>query len=168
MDINDETNAFHQTPIELCKSLIKYIPTEEGDICYEPFAGINNFYNQFPINTNNIRTEIREGMDYKDYMKADWIITNPPFRLEKEGKRINSYIYLLEHFMTFTTKGICFLGNDRCFASITPKRMTAYNKLGWYIQKIVICNVKKWRGRYFFIIFQKIENKFIDTILGSF
>jgi hypothetical protein len=70
--------------------------------------------------------------------------------------------------MTFTTKGIAFLGNDRCFASITPKRMTAYNKNGWYIQKIVICNVKKWRGRYFFILFEKKENNFVETILGSY
>jgi hypothetical protein len=53
-------------------------------------------------------------------------------------------------------------------SSITPKRMTAYNKLGWYIQKMVICNVKKWRGRYYFIIFQKKENNIFEKILDSF
>lgn len=169
MDYPDDVFQFHQTPIELCKLLIKFIPTQEGEICLEPFAGLNNFFNQFPINTVNVRTELRDGLDYTSYKeKPDWVITNPPFCLNKEGKRVNAFIFLLEYFMNITSKGIAFLVNQKCFNSLTPKRLTAYNKNNWYIQKIVICNVKIWFGRYYFIIFEKKENKCIESILGTF
>ncbi len=169
MDYPDEVYNLHQTPIELCKLLIKYVPTEEGDICFEPFAGSNNFFNQFPSNTSNIRTEQRDNLDYKSYQgKIDWVITNPPFCLNTETKRINAFIFLLEYFMKRTDKGIAFLGNGTCFQSLTPKRLTKYNKEGWYINKIVICNVKKWFGRYYWIIFEKKINLFIENIEYSY
>jgi hypothetical protein len=94
-----ETYLFHQIPETLCKELIKYVPYEEGDILFEPFKGEGNFYRNFPINTTNIWTELEEGKCYTSYHgKIDWVITNPPFRLEINGKRENSFIKLLNYF----------------------------------------------------------------------
>ena len=169
MDYPDEVYNLHQTPIELCKKLIQYVPTVEGDICFEPFAGQNNFFNQFPSNTSNIRTDQRDGLDYTSYQgKISWVISNPPFCINTGDKRINAFVFLLEYFMKITDKGIAFLGNNQALASLTPKRLAKYNLSGWYINKIVICNIKKWFGRYYFIIFEKKINKFIEQIEYSY
>jgi hypothetical protein len=51
--MNRETYLFHQTPEELCKELIKFVPYEENDILLEPFKGEGNFYRNFPTTTIN-------------------------------------------------------------------------------------------------------------------
>ena len=119
-----ETYLFHQTPETLCKELIKYVPYQEGDILFEAFKGEGNFYRNFPTNTTNVWTELEEGKCYTSYQgKIDWVITNPPFRLEVNGKRENSFIKLLNYFADRTDKGICFLANYNCWGAMTPKRM---------------------------------------------
>ena len=165
-----ETYHFHQTPAELAKLLIAKVPLIEGDKVLEPFKGEGAFYNHFPDFVEKSWCEIQEGRDYKAHEgEVDWVISNPPFRLENEkGKRENSFYPLLEYYSTRVKKGIAFLGNDYCFSTLTPKRMKKLNELGWFLQGYTICNVKKWRGRYFFIIFQKRENKNINFIEGSF
>ena len=66
-------------------------------------------------------------------------------------------------------KGIAFLGNERCFSTLTPKRLKDLNdNHNLYIHKIIVCNIKKWRGRYFFIIFKKGRNDFYKFIQGSY
>jgi hypothetical protein len=164
-----ETYLFHQTPETLCKELIKYVPYQEGDILFEPFKGEGNFYRNFPTNTTNVWTELEEGKCYTSYQgKIDWVITNPPFRLEVNGKRENSFIKLLNYFADRTDKGICFLANYNCWGAMTPKRMKELKEKGWYLQKAIVCNVKKWSGRYYFMIFTKEPNEIFPFILGSF
>jgi len=166
----NETYYFHQTPEELAKELIKKIPLVKGDKVVDTFRGEGSFYNNFPDFVEKDWAEIVEGRDYKDYKKEiDWIITNPPFRLETEkAKRVNSFYPLLEYYSTRVNKGIAFLANDYCFSTLTPIRMKKLNELGWYLQGYTICNVKKWRGRYFFIIFTKQPNTNINFLLGSY
>jgi hypothetical protein len=42
------------------------------------------------------------------------------------------------------------------------------NEEGFYVNKIVVCSVKKWRGRYFWIIITKQKNDFYEGIEKSF
>ena len=90
-----DTYYFHQTPKSLCDELIKHVPLEQGDRVLESFRGEGNFYNSFPPFIEKDWCEIVDGRDYKDYDKEfDWVITNPPFRLEEDdGKRTNKFKY---------------------------------------------------------------------------
>jgi len=167
--MKDETYHFHQTPTQLAIDLLKHISFEEGDVVYEPFKGEGAFYNNFPTNTTNLFTEKEEGSDYRDYddLTFDWIISNPPFRLEENGKRENAFFKILDYFANKVNKGIAFLGNDYCLSTLTPSRMKKLNEKGLYIHNIVVCSVKKWRGRYFFIIFKKEKSdvfKFLPQV----
>jgi len=168
--IKNETYYFHQTPNDLAKELINKVPLVDGDKVVDTFRGEGSFYNNYPAYVEKGWCEIVEGIDYKDYQgEIDWIITNPPFRLEdKKGKRVNSFYPLLEYYSTRVKKGIAFLGNDYCFSTLTPLRMKKLNELGWYLQGYTICNVKKWRGRYFFMIFTKQKNNNINFLLNSY
>ena len=106
----------------------------------------------------------------KDFDKEfDWVISNPPFRLEDNtGKRENAYFTILDYFSTRVRKGIAFLANDNCFSTLNPRRLQLLNNRGLYLQNIIVCNVKKWRGRYFFLIFGKNPNTFYKFIEGSY
>jgi len=188
----DDPYFFHQTPETLCTELVKHIPdlTTE-DVVFEPFSGEGNFVRAFPDNQNLITTEIQDGTDYKsidlETTLIDWVISNPPFRLEEPDgehggtKRINAFFKLTEYFAGKTNKGVAFLVNSNCLAALTPPRLKKlYEEKNVYIYKIVVCSVKKWRGRYYFIIFknrftpeeERYEIKerfdFFDFIEGSF
>ena len=168
--IKDEVYYFHQTPEALCKELIKEVQLEDGDKVLEPFKGEGAFYNNLPDNVNKDWCEIVEGKDFNDYTESiDWVVTNPPFRLESNKGRVNSFFYLINYYAPRVNKGIAFLGNDSCFASLTPKRLRELNeKYNLYIHNIIVCNIKKWRGRYFFIIFKKGKSDFYKHLLGSY
>jgi hypothetical protein len=157
----DETYYFHQTPEALCKELIKHIPDlNTGDLIFEPFAGEGAWIKALPAEANIIQTEIEHGTDYKtidlEASLVDWVITNPPFKLDNETgtKRENAFFKLAEYFAGKTNKGFAFLANDYCLSAFTPVRLKKLYEKGVYIHKIVVCSVKKWRGRYFFIIFK--------------
>lgn len=155
-----------QTPAELAKKLIQLIPLQEKDVLYEPFRGEGSFYSNYPDNCVKHWAEIKEGIDYKTFAdEVDWIITNPPFRMEK-GK--NCFFPLIKEFIPRVRKGICFLGDARCFESLTPLRQKEINQMGFYISKITMCNVKRWRGRYFFIQITKRKNDDITYLEGNF
>lgn len=182
--MKDDTYYFHQTPPELCVELVKHINLTNDDIIFEPFAGEGAFVRAFPNQNNVITTEIEENRDFKsinlDETKVDWVITNPPFRLNEaprqEGeagpapKRINAFYEICEYFAGKTTKGFALLGNDVCLGTFTPKRLKyLYDEKHIHIHKIVVCNIKKWRGRYYFIIFKNgPTNNFYDFIEKSF
>jgi len=157
----DETYFFHQTPVELASDLIALLPIVPTDRLYEPFKGEGAFYNAFPEENPKHWAEITEGRDYAtDTTEYDWVITNPPFRLDTGGKRVNSFWFLLDYFTKKAKKGVAFLANDRCFSTLTPKRIQLLEDRGWSITKLVVSSVKKWRGRYYFFV---VEKKASDT-----
>ena len=168
--MKDDIYYFHQTPKDLCEDLIDLVPLEADDVVLEPFKGEGNFYDSFPDFVKKEWCEIEDGRDYKSYTGAiDWVITNPPFRMEdNKGKRINSFFPLLEHFASRVNKGICFLGNDQCFSTLTPLRMKRLNEMGLYLQGYTVCNVKKWRGRYFFMLFMKKVDSDINYLIKNY
>lgn len=161
------TYEFHQTPVALARTLIPFVPLEPNDRLYEPFKGQGAFYDNLPEPKE--WSEIEEGRDYKDYSgEYDWVITNPPFRLETENGRINSIWLLLDYFSQRAKKGIAFLCNDNLPSTLTPPRIKILNDRGFVIEKMMVCNVKKWRGRYFFIIIRKGGTANITGIQGTF
>lgn len=170
MQEKNEVYYFHQTPELLATELIKKIPFEDGDKVLEPFRGEGSFYNNLPTNVEKDWCEIVDERDYKDYNKPiDWVVSNPPFRLETGNGRINSFYYLLHYYASRVEKGIAFLANSSCFSTLTPKRLKDLNQIyDLFITEIIVCNVKKWRGRYFFIIFRKGKSSFYKYIEGSY
>lgn len=168
MEKND-VYYFHQTPVQLAIDLIASLDLNEADKLYEPFKGEGAFYNAFPASNAKDWSEITEGRDYTAYEgEYDWVITNPPFRLETGSKRVNSFWYLIDYFTKRANKGVAFLANDRCFSALTPKRIESLNQRGWYIAKMVVCSVKKWRGRYYFFVLEKKPSPFTTFLLTNY
>jgi hypothetical protein len=164
--VKDDKYYFHQTPEELCKKLMLEIPIEKDDVLFEPFKGEGNFYRYFPEENLKYYTEIEEGLDFRSFDKEmDWVISNPPFKLEN---KINAFYQIVDYFSTKVRKGMALLGNDYCVSTFTPKRLKEINEKGIYIQKIIVCSVKKWRGRYFFIIFSRNPNENFKYIEGNY
>jgi hypothetical protein len=152
----DDSYYFHQTPVDLAKDLMVHVPLAESDRLLEPFRGEGAFYNNFPVNNPKDWSEITDGRNYIDYTgEYDWVISNPPFKLDGETGRVNAFWKLLDYYTDRAQKGVAFLGNDTCFQTLTPKRLQHLVSKGWSIQKIVVCSIKKWRGRYFFMIIEK-------------
>ena len=160
-----ETYLLHQTPSELAKDLLRFVPISDTDVLFEPFKGEGAFYDNFPAANTKLWCELEQGRDYRDISSGfDWVITNPPFQVDTGGRRINSFYYLLDYFLDRATKGVAFLANDTCFSTLTPLRLGKIKQRGWNITKIVVCSVKKWRGRYFFVIFEKTNTTFYHCL----
>ena len=154
------------TPRELAKSLISMIEYEAGDRFYEPFRGKGAFYDIMPEPKD--WAEIKLGRDFFIYLPFDGncehIVTNPPFRVDGN----NSFITILERSMNIANKTVAMLINHRMMNSLTPIRLEKYKKNGWVITNIHVVSVKKWFGRYWFVIFKKNSNSIITWDLKNY
>lgn len=162
--MKDEQYFLNQTPPNLCLDLIEHIPIEFGDTVWEPFRGEGSFYNAIRKKTQlTTWSEIEDGVDYKDISgQFDWVITNPPFN------GTGSFAKLLLELAPRCGKGIAFLGNQYCFTSLTPKRLKILEDKGLCLSKIVVCNIKKWFGKYFLMVFTRTEHRAMEHLLGSY
>lgn len=148
---------FHQTPKQCAKDLMAFVPLVAGDIVIEPFKGEGAFYDAFPDYVQKDWAELEQGRDYTDISGTyDWVITNPPFRLETGAKRVNSFWYLLDYYTQRARKGIAFLGNDRCFCTLTPRRQAILKERGWKITKVVVCSIKNGEGAISFLYWRRM------------
>jgi hypothetical protein len=167
--MTDDTYHFHQTPKELAKDLMQFVPLAAGDKVVEPFRGEGAFYDVFPATVEKNWAEIALGRDYTQLVSDyDWVITNPPFKLDTGGKKVNAFWFLLDYYTLRAKKGIAFLANDSCFSTLTPKRQAVLKERGWKMTKVVVCSVKKWRGRYFFIVLQKEGVGLMEYLLTNY
>lgn len=163
------TYDLHQTPKELAKDLLSFVPLVEGDRVVEPFKGEGAFYDAYPAYVSKDWAELEQGKDYRELTaEYDWVITNPPFRLDTGGKRVNSFWFLIDYYTQKAKKGIAFLGNDACFSTLTPRRQAILKERGWKMTKVVVCSVKKWRGRYFFFMLQKEGTGFMEHLIKNY
>lgn len=158
--VKNDFYYLEQTPHVLAKDLIASLNLQPNLKLLEPFKGEGAFYDQFPENCDKDYSEIEEGRDYKTtqykWNRPDWVITNPPFRItDSKGKDVNAFYPLLEHFTSIANQGIAFLSNDKCFSTLTPCRLKKLRDSGWYLSTITVVAVKKWRGRYFWIVFTR-------------
>ena len=164
--MKDKDYYFHQTMPELCKDIISNIPFNDDDILLEPFAGEGNFYNNFPEELEKHKSEIEDGLCFKDFdyegIKPTTIITNPPFRIDNK----NAFFDILLFFAKIRhIKKMYILGSSYCFNSLTPPRMLKLNQAGIYLNKITCVNVKKWAGRYYILSFSRVYNDNFDYYL---
>lgn len=154
--MNSFTNYdLHQTPADLGRDLTKLLPLEPTDILYEPFRGDGAFYNAFPEANPKLWAEIVENKDFRTVEEPyDWVITNPPFRVDGFGKTGNAIFPLLDYFVRRAKKGVAFLVSDQGLGTLTRIRRDALRALGWDLVSMTMCDVKKWRGRYYFLVFR--------------
>lgn len=153
-----ETYYLHQTPRSLAEALVALTPLEEGDVVLEAFKGEGAFYDALPPFVKKEWCEASQGRDYTHFTgSADWVISNPPYRLVSDGKAVNALWLLLDYFSTRVAKGIGFLINDKCLSSLTPNRLNILAERGLHLTSLTICSVKKWRGRYYYLLFTKGE-----------
>jgi len=151
-----DTYLLHQTPRSLAHDLITRTPLAENDRVLEPFKGEGAFYDAFPSFVQKEWCEATAGRDYTSFEgTTDWVISNPPYRIDVGDKLINALWLLLSHFSTRATKGIAFLVNDKCLSTLTPRRLETLAERGFHMTNLIVCSVKKWRGRYYYLIFQK-------------
>lgn len=151
-----QEKSLHYTPVELAKKLITRVQLEDGDTLLEPFKGNGAFYDNFPAGHNKDWYEIDDGKDFFTCADMfDVIITNPPFRIETDNGRKNAFVPCLEKAFSVSRKKVCMLFNHKCFNSMTPKRLHKWRGMGWSVTDVHICNVKKWFGRYYFVVFEK-------------
>ena len=161
----DDQYYFHQTPRECAADLIQFIPLEEGDRVLEPFKGEGAFYDQFPDFVEKDWCEITQGRDYKDYEeKYDWVVSNPPFKVD--GK--NAVWTLVDYFTDRAEKGVAFLVSDYGFSTLTPIRQRVLEQKNWGLTHMTMVNIKKWRGRYFLLIFQKDKPSIMSHLLKNY
>ncbi len=159
-----------QTPKELAIKLLKYIDYQQGDRWYEPFMGEGNIYEILPEPKD--WAEILKGRDFFNYLPFDGhcehIISNPPFRVNINNKKVNAFIPILERSMGISTKTISFLINHKLMNTLTPMRLQKYNEMGWSITKIVVFSVRKWFGRYWFVVFSKNRAGIIEWDINNY
>ena len=168
--MKDDLYFFHQSPVSLCKDIISNIDFDQDhDIILEPFAGECNFYNNFPEGITKYKCEIEDGLCYKDFdydgIKPTTIVTNPPFRIN--GKNV-FFDIMLFYSQIKSIKNMYILSSAVCFESLTPIRMFKLNEKGLFINKITTINVKKWRGRYYLIRFNRTYNSSFDYYSGNY
>lgn len=169
-ELGGDMYLFHQTPNNLARDLMQFVPLAEGDICYEPFSGEGAFYNNFPDFVTRHWSEITRGRNYKDHTASyDWVVTNPPFKVPNDKGILKNAIYpLLLYFAERATKGIAFLVSEYAFASLTPVRIAKMKAFGFFLKSITICAVKNWRGRYVFLIWTKEPSNFLTCLKGTY
>jgi hypothetical protein len=163
------TYYLHQTPADLARDLVATLDFAPTDVLCEPFKGEGAFFNAFPAANPTLWAELEEGRDYTSIEEPfDWVITNPPFCLDTSGKRINAFWQLLDYYTQRSRKGIALLANDTCFCTLTPRRMEILKDRGWAIHKVIVCSVKKWRGRYFFMVFKREPTPFFTHLQNNY
>ena len=171
--MKDDKYYFHQTPINLCKDIISNIHFNIDDIVLEPFAGENNFYDNIPDEVVKYRCEIEDGLCFKDFdydgIKPNVILSNPPFVLIEDNRGKNAFFDIL-HFYSKKRfiKNIYFLANDYCAGTLTPIRMKKLNEQGLFLNKKTTISVKKWRGRYYLLHFNRIYNESFDYYMNNY
>lgn len=162
--MKDDKYYLHQTPETLAKKLIEKVDILPTDEVLEPFKGEGAFYNNLP-NCIKHWTEIEEGRDYKTFnQQVDWVITNPPFKIDG----VSAFFDIMMYYLPLVRKGICLLGHDDCFRTLTPVRLKKINDMGFVISKIYVCSIKKWRGRYYFIKITKNGLNTLEYIEGNY
>jgi hypothetical protein len=151
---------FHYTPQTLVKYCLSFVPFDEADLVLDAGAGKNMvWYRNIPVK-NKDWCELELQKDFFKYsQKVDWIVGNPPYKLCWK---------FWEKSFDLSNKGVAFLISINMLNKFTPNRLELAKSKGFYINKIVIVNCKKWFGRYFFVIFQKTPRSFVDWNLASY
>ena len=143
--------TFHYTNPEMVKYLLSKTPII-GSVL-DAGSGKNKVWFK-KLKGRKFECEIDDGMDFFEWnKKMDWVVGNPPFDLQKQ---------FLEKASEVAQQGIAFLGNINFWNGLTPKRWQKLQDKGFFLQKIIIVQDKRWFGRYYYLIFTKENNDFVE------
>ena len=142
-----EDKEKHYTPLALARHLVGLVPMGEADRVIDPSAGsARPFLRSFPTE-NIIHCELDEGSDFlSEAFDYDWAVTNPPYHL---------LWAFIDKASREARKGIGFLVNINGINSLTPKRLGLLTQRGLHLRRLHVCQVRRWFGRYYFIVFTK-------------
>ena len=144
--LKDKVYTPNQVAIDCITHTLPFI--QDSDILFEPFSGLDAFYNNFPINNPKEWTEIDRGRDFlESNIKCDWIITNPPYSIWNN---------IIDKIMSSCNKGFCVLVNN---LTISIPRLDHINNNGFYISFIYCFGINKWFGTQTYYIFEKRQDK---------
>lgn len=151
----------HYTKEEMVKSLLSILDIKDEDSVLDSGSGLNKVWFKNLNVKEKYECELEDGIDfYKWEKKVDWVVGNPPFSHAKD--------FLLKA-IEISNKGIAYLVNNNCFNSfLLPSRLEKIKEAGFYINKIKVVNDKRWFGRYYFVVFTKEKNEFIEWELKTF
>lgn len=159
----EKDKTFEYTNIEMAKYLISLINFKDGDIVIEPCKGGGAFYDNLPNNIIKKYCEINEGKDYLEFNeRVDITLSNPPFVPRK------LFWEFMKKAMTTTNREIWWLINMRSLEVFTGKRLKEMNELKWFMNSMHITGDKRWRGRYVWCKFTKIDNNFLSSSPKTF
>jgi hypothetical protein len=149
--------SFHYTNEQMVKDLLKITPIE-GSIL-DAGSGKNKvWFNN--LKGEKYECELEDGCDFYDWdKKVDWVVGNPPFH--------ESWKFF-DKASQVAKNGIAFLINNLAMNSWTPRRYELLKQRGFYLNKIHIVLDKRWFGRYYYLIFTKLENKFVSWNIKTY
>ena len=158
LNIKPDMNTHYtdENLVKYCLSLINY---KDKELVLDAGSGKNKVW------FNNIiapkdECEIDEGKDFLKYdKKVDWVVGNPPYKFCWE---------FFEKAFDIANKGVGFLISINMFNKFTPKRLEEIKNKGFTMRKIAVVSVKRWYGRYYFVIFTKQENDFMVFSRGKY
>ena len=153
-----------QTPVDLCKRIIKAVSWTKGELVLEPGCGEGGFYNNLPDCVRKDWCEIRKGRDFFAYdgPNPNTIITNPPFRDKSGGD--NLVVSWLERCLNIAQDRVMVLLSHEMLNTITVARLRRYEEWGWGGTRLFVCEQKKWRDRYYFIVWEKGKPSILEQI----
>lgn len=154
--------TFHYTNPDMVRYLLDILDLDINSSVLDAGSGKNKiWYNLLP-NKEKYECEIEDGVDFiKDWnKKVDWCIGNPPYHISWK---------FTEKALEIANLGIAWLVNNQALNShFTPKRIQLMRQKGFYLQKIEVVADKRWFGRYYFLIWTKKENNFLNSNLKNF
>jgi len=147
-------NLYKKYNLNYDERLVKYciglIDFDKDDFVLDAGSGLNKiWYNNIPTNFRD-EIEIMDNGDFLEYdTKVDWVVGNPPYKQCWE---------FFQKAFEISNKGVGFLISINMFNKFTPKRLEWITKKGFSMRKLAVVSVKRWYGRYYFIIFTKIND----------
>jgi hypothetical protein len=141
------------TPESLVIDMLALIPIEKTDVVVDAGSGERKVWFDHIQSDNKREVELKDGADFYAYSeKVDWVVGNPPFR---------EFIGFIFKSSEICRKGFAFLTNHSRINQITPVRLRKLEEKDFFLNHIHILSVKKWFGRYYFVIFTKESTKAI-------
>ena len=162
-----QDKSFHYTNPEMVKYLLNKTPIK-GSVL-DAGSGKNKvWFNE--LKGEKYECEIDDWCDFFQWdKKVDWVVGNPPFRDNAEdGKRINLVPQWILHSAEISKKGFALLINAKSFSCLTTARLQKLKNKGFFLTKIIIVSDKRWFGRYYYLIFTKEKNNFIEWNVKTF
>jgi hypothetical protein len=149
-----EYDSKDTTPIENVLDCLQFIEFEENDIVVDAGSGKEKVWFDNIKVKNKLEFEIDEEKDFLKYNeRVDWVIGNPPYKL---------WLDFMFHSADICNKGFCFFINHIRLNQLTPKRLNDLKEKGFYLTTFRITNVKKWFGRYYYLVFTKKPSNIIS------